>query len=216
MLCFELRSSSKLSFELTAFSSIQELCQAALSCTDCELSRNRTQVVPGEGNPSADVLFIGEGPGYHEDQQGRPFVGPAGKFLDELIASIGYTRADVYIANVVKCRPPGNRDPTPGEIEACSKWLDGQIEHIKPKVIVTLGRYSLAKFMPRETISKVHGKARQVGDYVVMPVHHPAAALYQQSLRQTIEEDFKKIPSLLQGSEPVPADEHQPEQLSLF
>jgi DNA polymerase len=208
----------KLSFDLTAFSSIQELCQASLACTDCELSRNRTQVVPGEGSPSADVLFIGEGPGYHEDQQGRPFVGPSGKFLDELIASIGYTRADVYIANVVKCRPPGNRDPTPVEIEACSKWLDGQIEHIKPKVIVTLGRYSLAKFMSGETISKVHGKARQVGDYVVMPVYHPAAALYQQSLRQTIEEDFKKIPSLLQGSEPAPApaDEPKPEQLSLF
>jgi DNA polymerase len=211
-------ASSEPSFELTAFATLQELCQAALSCADCELSRNRTQVVPGEGNPNADVLLIGEGPGYHEDQQGRPFVGPAGKFLDELIASIGYTRDDVYIANVVKCRPTGNRDPAPVEIEACSKWLDGQIEHIKPKVIVTLGRYSLAKFMPGEIISKVHGQARQVGDYVVMPIHHPAAALYQQSLRKTIEEDFKKIPSLLQGSEPTstPAADPNPEQLSLL
>ena len=200
-----------------AYSSLDELCQASLACTSCALSKNRTRVVPGEGDEHAQVMFIGEGPGYHEDQQGRPFVGPAGKLLDELIASIGMKRSDVYIANVVKCRPPGNRDPVPGEVEACRQWLDPQIQMIDPKVIVTLGRYSLAKFLPRDTISKVHGSPRKVGDRVVLPVHHPAAALYQQSLRRTIEEDFKKIPALLKEAMPDPPDaQDEPQQLSLF
>ena len=200
-----------------AFSSLHELCQASLACTSCDLSKNRTRVVPGEGDEHAQVMFIGEGPGYHEDQQGRPFVGPAGKLLDELIASIGMKRSEVYIANVVKCRPPGNRDPVPGEVEACRRWLDPQIQMIDPKVIVTLGRYSLAKFLPRDTISKVHGSPRTVGGRVVLPVHHPAAALYQQSLRGTIEEDFKKIPALLKEAMPEPHDaQDEPQQLSLF
>ena len=204
---------------MAPFSSLPELCQASLSCTACGLSKNRTQVVPGEGDEHAQVMFIGEGPGYHEDQQGRPFVGPAGKLLDELIASIGMKRSEVYIANIIKCRPPGNRDPLPTEVEACRQWLEPQIEMIKPKVIVTLGRYSLAKFLPNETITKAHGNPRKVGDMVVLPVHHPAAALYQQSLRATLEEDFKKIPALLTGAEPEPEpppEGEKPQQPNLF
>jgi DNA polymerase len=185
--------------------------------------------VPGEGNPNAEVLFIGEGPGHHEDQQGRPFVGPAGKLLDELIESIGLTRQDVYITNVVKCRPPGNRDPLPAETEACKHWLDSQVQLIRPTVIATLGRYSMAKFLPKETISKIHGTPRRIGGHTVLPLHHPAAALYQGSLRKTLEEDFAKIPALLKraasapppppSSEPVQApklESEEPKQLGLF
>jgi len=161
-------------------------------------------------------MFIGEAPGFHEDQQGRPFVGQAGKLLDELIASIGLTRSEVYIANVVKCRPPGNRDPLPSEVQACRHWLDGQIDFINPKLIVTLGRYSMAGFLPGDSISKAHGKARTVGGRVVLPVHHPAAALYQQSLRKTLEEDFRKVPALLTQSQPVPEAQPEPKQLNLF
>ncbi len=179
------------------FNTLAELCTAAKSCTSCDLSRTRTNVVPGEGNEHAQILFIGEGPGYNEDQQGRPFVGAAGKLLDELIGSIGLKRPDVYIANVVKCRPPGNRDPLPNETEACAHWLDEQIALIKPKLIVTLGRHSMAKFLPNQTISKIHGTPRKVGAVTVFPVHHPAAALYQQSLKETLLDDFKKIPALL-------------------
>lgn len=201
---------------MPAFASLDELCEAAKSCTDCALATTRTQVVPGEGSAQAEIMLIGEGPGYHEDQQGRPFVGPAGKFLDELIASIGLRRSQVYIANVVKCRPPGNRDPLPAEIEACNKWLDGQIAFLRPKLIVTLGRYSMAKFLPRESIGRAHGKPQRVGDVIVFPVHHPAAALYQQSLRSTIQEDFRKIPALLKGLSQVPQAQQEPKQLGLF
>ncbi|MEE9284444.1 MAG: uracil-DNA glycosylase [Dehalococcoidia bacterium] len=198
------------------YASLGELCQAALSCTACELSKHRTQVVPGEGAEHADVMFIGEGPGYHEDQQGRPFVGPAGKLLDELIASIGMVRSDVYIANMVKCRPPGNRDPEPAEAQACQHWLDGQIEHINPKIIVTLGRHSLAKFLPGESITRCHGKPRRVSERIVLPIHHPAAALYQQSLRKTLEEDFQQIPRILKQTEAVTEAVPAPKQLGLF
>ena len=203
---------------MSPYADLKDLAGACMGCTACALARGRTRVVPGEGSESARVMFIGEGPGYHEDQQGRPFVGPAGKLLDELIASIGMKRADVYITNVVKCRPPGNRDPLPGEIEACRQWLDPQIQMLRPRVIVTLGRHSLARFLPKDIISKVHGIPRNVGDHLVFPVHHPAAALHQPSLRKTLEEDFKKIPGLLKAS-PVGApqkDEEKPQQLSLF
>lgn len=195
---------------------LEALCQAAKACTACDLAKQRTQVVPGEGDEHAEVMFIGEGPGYHEDQQGRPFVGPAGKLLDELIASIGMKREQVYIANAVKCRPPGNRDPLPGEIEACKHWLDGQIEMINPKVIVTLGRHSMARFLPQETISKAHGKPLMAGQRLIFPVHHPAAALYQASLRKTIEDDFQKLPALLKQSAGVPEEQPKPKQLGLF
>jgi DNA polymerase len=153
--------------------------------------------VPGEGNPNADIVFIGEGPGFHEDQQGRPFVGAAGKFLDELLASIGLNRQNVYICNVIKCRPPNNRDPLPGEMEACGPWLEQQLDIIKPKVIVTLGRFSMSRYFPGQAISRIHGQPKRLDGMTVVPMYHPAAALHQASLRQTILADFQRIPGVL-------------------
>jgi len=197
-------------------SALAELCAEIAACRNCELAKHRTKAVPGEGSEGADLLFIGEAPGWHEDQQGRPFVGPAGQFLDELLASIDLRREVVYIANVIKCRPPQNRDPLPVEIQACRKWLDRQIEIIRPKVIVTLGRYSLARYFPNESIGKVHGRARRVGDHICYPMYHPAAALHQGSLRRTIEEDMLKIPRLLSQFEDVPETKVEARQLNLF
>jgi len=173
-------------------------------------------VVPGEGSEDADVLFIGEAPGWHEDQQGRPFVGPAGGFLDELLRSIGLSRKQVYIANVIKCRPPGNRDPLPDEIQACRKWLDRQVEIIQPRMIVTLGRYSLARYFPQESIGKIHGKARRRDGVIYYPMYHPAAALHQGSLRQTIENDMARIPEILAQAEGVPQVQPEAQQLNMF
>ncbi|MEE8173904.1 MAG: uracil-DNA glycosylase [Dehalococcoidia bacterium] len=197
-------------------SALTELHEEISHCQECELARHRTRVVPGEGAENAAILFIGEAPGWHEDQQGRPFVGPAGQFLNELLASIGLRREDVYIANVLKCRPLANRDPLPAEIQSCRKWLDRQIELIGPKMIVTLGRYSLARFFPGETIGRVHGKARKQGDVICYAMYHPAAALHQQSLRESIKSDMLKIPQLLAQAEKVPEAERQPRQLSMF
>lgn len=180
------------------------------------MARTRTKVVPGEGPDGAHIVFIGEAPGFNEDQQGRPFVGQAGQFLEVLLGSIGLKRSDVYICNVIKCRPPGNRDPLPTEIKNCQKWLDRQLELIAPKMIVTLGRYSLAKFFPGESISKIHGKERRRDTVVYYPMYHPAAALHQQSLRQTIEADMLKIPSILARTEDVAQEENKPKQLSMF
>ena len=190
---------------------LRELAMGIGACPKCELAKTRTRAVPGEGNPNADIVFIGEGPGFHEDQQARPFVGAAGKFLDELLASIGLRRSDVFICNVLKCRPPGNRDPLPTEIEACKPWLDQQVEVINPRVIVTLGRFSMSRYFPGQAISKIHGQARKFGDVTVVPMYHPAAALHQGSLRKTIEYDFSKLPGLLaealkeEPKEPEPA-----------
>lgn len=200
-------------------SALAELYQKIAACRDCEeLANTRTQTVPGEGPENAQLVFIGEAPGFHEDQQGRPFVGQAGQFLEQLLNSIGMRRSDVYICNVIKCRPPGNRDPLPTEIQNCQKWLDQQLELLSPKMVVTLGRYSLAKFFPGETISKIHGKARRQGNVLYFAMYHPAAALHQQSLRQTIEADMLKIPSLLAQVEEVKEvkEENKPQQLSLF
>lgn len=194
---------------------LTELYQQIANCQDCELAKHRTRVVPGEGSETAAIVFIGEAPGWHEDQQGRPFVGSAGQFLDELLASVGLRRDEVYICNVIKCRPQTNRDPLSTEIQACRKWLDRQLEIIHPRIIVTLGRYSMARFFPGETISKVHGKARKEGDTLYYAMYHPAAALHQQSLRQTIQADMLKIPSLLAQFEEVPSEE-KPTQLSMF
>ncbi|MFQ5872657.1 MAG: uracil-DNA glycosylase [Dehalococcoidia bacterium] len=185
-------------------------------CEKCGLCKGRTHAVPGEGPENTKIMFIGEGPGFYEDQQGRPFVGPAGKFLEELLASIGLNRSDVYITNIIKCRAPGNRDPLPMEIEACSDWLDKQMEVIKPKMVVTLGRYSMARFFPKQSISKVHGTAKKQEGYVVFAMYHPAAALHQQSLRNTIIEDMKRIPVILDQADELPQEEKQPEQLSMF
>jgi len=197
-------------------SALSELYTEMALCEECELSGNRTRVVPGEGSEDADILFIGEAPGFYEDQQGRPFVGPAGHLLDELLRSIGLRREDVYIANIVKCRPAANRDPLPQEVVACRRWLDRQIELIQPKVIVTLGRYSLARFFPGESIGKVHGTARKKEGITYFSMYHPAAALHQQSLRKTIEEDMLKIPSLLAQAAQVEEGEPKPQQLSMF
>jgi len=190
-------------------------------CQRCPLGRTRTKAVPGEGPEDAAIMFIGEAPGFHEDQQGRPFVGAAGHFLEQLLASIGLKRRDVYICNVIKCRPPGNRDPLPNEIQACAEFLDRQIALIKPRLIVTLGRYSMAKYFPQSPISRIHGRPQRVGDVIVLPLYHPAAALHQPRYKADIEEDFKKIPALLQESialdeTPPPAGPVEAEQLSLF
>ncbi len=203
-------------------SDLQELHQRIASCPDCDLCRTRTNAVPGEGPPDAEILFVGEGPGFYEDQQSRPFVGPAGKFLEELLASIGLRRDQVFITNVVKCRPPNNRDPLPGEIEACRKYLERQIELIKPKVIVSLGRYSLAWFSPGDKISKAHGQVKVKDGIYFIPMYHPAAALHASNMRKVIEEDFKKIPAVLDrasasgGPPEQAAPEPEPEQMRLF
>jgi uracil-DNA glycosylase family 4 len=189
-----------MSIDATATDKRQRLAEVARSvaaCKDCSLCRGRTRAVPGEGNPDADIVFIGEGPGYYEDQQGRPFVGASGKFLDELLAGIGLDRRKVFIANVVKCRPPQNRDPQPDEIAACAKYLDAQLETIEPKVVVTLGRHSMQRYFPGEAISRVHGQPRRKGDLIVVPMYHPAAALHQGNLRRVIEQDFSRLPDFL-------------------
>jgi uracil-DNA glycosylase family 4 len=180
--------------------SMEEVAQKVSQCTDCSLSKGRDHAVPGEGPKDAEIMFIGEGPGFHEDRQGRPFVGPAGKFLEELLKSVGLMREKVFIANVVKCRPPNNRDPTPEEISFCRKYLDRQIELLDPKVIVTLGRYSMARFIPNQTIGKIRGRARTVDGRLVYPMYHPAAAFHNNNLRKVIVEDFKAIPNLVHQS----------------
>ena len=188
---------------------LRDLSDQIAACPKCSLAKTRTHAVPGEGDPNAQIVFIGEGPGYHEDQQARPFVGPAGKFLDELLASIKLRRQDVYICNVIKCRPPGNRDPLPGEIEACGPWLERQLEVLKPRLIVTLGRFSMTRYFPDQAIGRIHGQARRFDNVTVVPMYHPAAALHQASLRGTIQEDFLKLPAILEAAlkeEAKPAD----------
>jgi DNA polymerase len=201
----------------------------ASTCTRCALSQGRTQVVFGNGHPDADLMFVGEAPGFHEDQQGIPFVGQAGKLLDKLLAGISLTRADVYVANTLKCRPPGNRDPLPEEKHQCEPWLFKQIELIKPKVIATLGNHATKQLTG---ITRIHGQPQQVAygptTVTIFPIYHPAAALYTPAMLKVLEEDFAKIPALLdQDTEqvPSPADftaglEPQPQpvavQLGLF
>ena len=179
--------------------SLEEVAQAVRDCADCPLHRGRTNAVPGEGSPWAELMFIGEGPGFHEDRQGRPFVGPAGQLLEGLLASIGTNRNDVFIANMVKCRPPDNRDPEPSEIAACKKYLDRQIELIDPKLIVTLGRFSLGRFFPGESITRARGKLREKDGRHIFPVLHPAAALRRPELRKTLVEDFRAIADILEA-----------------
>ena len=210
---------------MATYPDLNSLAEAARGCVACGLCKGRTQVVPGDGSDRAEIMFVGEGPGFNEDKQGRPFVGSAGQLLDELLGSINLRRPQVFVTNVVKCRPPGNRDPLPEEIEACSPSLDQQIELLKPKLIVTLGRHAMGRFLPGESISKVHGMARRVGKQVVMPMYHPAAALYQQSLKKTLELDFQKMPELLikamkpepsAATSPVEKPADKPAQLSMF
>jgi uracil-DNA glycosylase len=169
-------------------------------CRNCDLYKHALKGVPGEGDPNAEIMLIGEAPGFHENQQGRPFVGAAGQFLEQLLRSVGLTRQDVFVANVVKHRPPENRDPLPEEIQACSGYLNRQIETIDPKVIVTLGRFSMQRFFAGERISRIHGQARRQGNRLVLAMYHPAAALHQGSLRRTIEEDFLQVPAVLEAA----------------
>ena len=197
-------------------STLNELNEEIVLCQLCEIAKYRTKAVPGEGSENAEIMFIGEAPGWHEDQQGRPFVGPAGRYLDQLLVSIGLKREQVYIANVIKCRPSGNRDPLPVEVENCRKWLERQIEIINPKMITTLGRYSMAMFFSGKSISKIHGTAQKRDGIIYYAMYHPAAALHQQSLRQVIEADILKIPALLVEAKAVPEAEPQPQQLSMF
>ena len=205
---------------MNAQAELEQVAEQVSVCTDCKLHLSRKLAVPGEGPANAELLFIGEGPGFHENEQGRPFVGAAGSFLEELLASIGMKREQVFITNIIKCRPPGNRDPQPPEIEACSGYLERQIRAINPKVIVTLGRFSMSRFIPNGRISALHGRAQRVGGRTVVAMYHPAAALHQPSLRRTIEQDFARLPALIaQAGQPAPAEDAPPariEQLSLF
>jgi DNA polymerase len=200
---------------------LEQIAQEIRACTACRLHQSRKNAVPGEGPADAQLMFIGEGPGFHENEQGRPFVGAAGKFLEELLASIGLSREQVFIGNVIKCRPPGNRDPNLDEIQACAPFLERQIAVINPRVIVTLGRFSMARFFPNARISAVHGQARWVNGRLVVPMYHPAAALHQPSLRRIVEEDFARLPQYIEQAKAAPPPEQtssadEPEQLSLF
>jgi DNA polymerase len=217
---------------MNAKESLDEIAVQVTACEKCALHFSRKNSVPGEGPANAEIMFIGEGPGFYENEQGRPFVGQAGKFLDELLEIAGLKREKVFICNVVKCRPPGNRDPLPEELSACGGYLDRQIEAIDPRVIVTLGRFSMAKFLPNAKISEIHGHASLVRGKLIVPMFHPAAALHQPSLKPLIVADFKMLPQALEqmkkGKEnlpvaekpqenPAPAQDEPPaEQLSLF
>ena len=178
-------------------SALSELYQCIRDCHKCEISKSRTNAVPGEGAEDAEVMFIGEAPGWHEDQQGRPFVGSAGQFLDQLLKSIGLDRSQVYITNVIKTRPPNNRDPMPDEVAMCEPYLIRQLEIIQPRMIVTLGRYSMALFLPGKSIGQVHGSPIKKDGRLYFPMYHPAAALHQASLRGVIQSDMLKVPALL-------------------
>lgn len=200
---------------------LEAIANEITKCKKCGLYKNAKMAVPGEGDPSSQIMFIGEGPGFNEDQQGRPFVGQAGKLLDKLLALINIERKNVFIANVIKHRTPENRDPLPEEIEACAGFLDAQIRIIDPRIIVTLGRFSLNKFLPGEFISRVHGKARFVNfagkKRIVIPIYHPAAALRNQSIMDQLTEDFKKILEIMVGKQPEDAHEvNKDQQLTLI
>jgi len=204
---------------------LAQIAEQTKNCTLCGLHHSRKQAVPGHGPATAEVVMIGEGPGFHENEQGFPFVGAAGRFLDELLQSAGISRGEVFITNVVKCRPPSNRDPQPEELAACDGYLERQIQAINPKVIVTLGRFSMQKFLPHAKISQAHGQAVRIKGRLVVPFYHPAAALHQPSLRATVEADFAKLPEWIAQAGDVPElvqpvndepDDPEPEQLSLF
>lgn len=177
---------------------LKEVAKQVAVCEKCELHFSRKNSVPGEGPAQAEIMFIGEGPGFYENEQGRPFVGNAGKFLDELLEKSGLSRKEVFITNVVKCRPPGNRDPLPEELQACGSYLERQIEAIDPCLVVTLGRYSMARFLPNAKISEVHGQASWVKGRLIVAMYHPAAALHQPSLKSTVEKDFMRLPEYIQ------------------
>lgn len=202
---------------------LKKIADEVQTCTKCELHFSRKNGVAGDGPADAEIMFIGEGPGFHENEQGLPFVGAAGRFLDELLATIGMQRKEVFIGNVVKCRPPGNRDPLPTELAACDGYLERQIKTINPNVIVTLGRFSLGRFIPNAKISEIHGKALMVRGRLIVPMYHPAAALHQPSLRPVVEHDFSLLPELILAADATPEYELElpdekpdAEQLTMF
>ncbi|MEA4813149.1 MAG: uracil-DNA glycosylase [Anaerolineaceae bacterium] len=182
---------------MQAEEALNAIRQEVKTCRACKLCENRKNAVPGEGPADAEVMFIGEGPGFHENEQGKPFVGQAGHFLDQLLAEAGLLREKVYITNVVKCRPPQNRDPEPEELALCRRFLDRQMEAINPKVIVTLGRYSMARFIENGKIGSIHGRVSQIDGRVVVTMYHPAAALHQPALKGTLMADFAGLRHLL-------------------
>lgn len=186
---------------------LKKIAQQVEKCRQCLLYKTANKSVPGEGSPSAKILFIGEAPGYYEDQQGRPFVGRAGKLLDSCLKEIGLSRKEVFIANILKHRPPDNRDPLSEEITACRKWLDKQVELINPEFIATLGRFSMNKFLPGVFISQAHGQARWANfnkkKYLIFPLYHPAAALRNGNVMREFKKDFAKLKELMDNKEKV-------------
>ena len=212
---------------MSAEETLVQIAKEVAVCKKCILHESRNKSVPGEGPANAEIMLIGEGPGFYENEQGRPFVGASGKFLSELLAQAGLKREDVWIGNVVKCRPPANRDPLPDELSTCNQYLDRQISAINPSIIITLGRFSMGKFMPGAKITQVHGQMRKVGERFVIPMFHPAAALHQAALKPAILADFAKLPELLKeahkglgratpalNKEEAPKED--PKQLKLF
>ncbi len=212
---------------MSAEETLAQIAKEVAVCKKCILHESRNKSVPGEGPANAEIMLIGEGPGFYENEQGRPFVGASGKFLSELLAQAGLKREDVWIGNVVKCRPPANRDPLPDELSTCNQYLDRQISAINPSIIITLGRFSMGKFMPGAKITQVHGQMRKVGERFVIPMFHPAAALHQAALKPAILADFAKLPELLKeahqglgraapalNKEEAPKED--PKQLKLF
>jgi uracil-DNA glycosylase family 4 len=211
---------------MTGIEVLRDVASEVSACTRCDLHFSRKHAVPGEGPANAELMFIGEGPGFHENEQGRPFIGAAGSFLEELLASIGLRREEVFITNVVKCRPPANRDPQNVELVACGDYLERQVSAINPRVIVTLGRFSMVRFIPNGKISEMHGQAVRVRGRLVVPMYHPAAALHQPALRETVISDFSRLPEWMAKAGNIPElrkelvySENQSqhsEQLSLF
>ena len=201
---------------------LASLADEIRACKACPLHRSAKQAVPGEGSAESGILFLGEAPGYNEDVQGRPFVGAAGQLLDQLLAGIGLDRSSVFITNVVRHRPPENRDPLPEEVAACHVWFERHLAALKPKVVVTLGRHAMYKFFPGESISRVHGRARKKDGITIFPVFHPAAALHQPSLRADLQKDFEALAKFLETTPhptpvaPEPAPKKTPEQMTLL
>ena len=188
---------------MTSEETLAQIARQIAVCQQCDLHFSRKLSVPGEGPSNAQIMCIGEGPGFYENEQGRPFVGAAGKFLSELLARAGLTREEVFITNVVKCRPPGNRDPLPEELAACRDYLETQITTIDPKIIVTLGRFSMAMFFPLARIGAVHGQSSKVGGRLIVPMYHPAAALHQPALKSTVERDFTRLGETIKQNVPA-------------
>jgi DNA polymerase len=203
-------------------SELNQLAEQIRGCQRCRLAQTRLNAVPGEGPADAPIMLIGEGPGFYEDRQGRPFVGRSGELLEKLLGSIGLRRGDVFIANVVKCRPPNNRDPLPVEIEACRLYLDRQIELIRPRLVLTLGRISMARTFPSQSITRIHGQIKRVGEIIYVPMFHPAAALRNPQWMAAIQQDFAQLAPLVaelypgHSGEPSRSNTDEPQQLSLF